>query len=450
MSARRERLLRFYDRLNRLDDWFAMRLTDLGRLILWATVAAGLFGINQRRSYAYQLFALFLVLLLLGLLIGRSRRAHAVDVVRELPAFATVGEPFQYHLRVRHTAAGLQVDVPVWLRERLQSRPARPEGLVRYYDPVAPRRRYRFAFVRWIRYTRYLQGARTKGQHALLESRLNAAGGTRIPLSLTPLRRGYVQFEALQIGMAEPLSISRRVEVRRLPGQVLVLPARFEIADRLLPGAGRGDTAHGGLLNLPGFSDEFLGVREYRSGDSMRHIHWKRTAAIGEPVVREFMREASRRYAVVLDSCGVRSGDPAFEESVSVAASLLQHAFGHHGGADLITLEQSFIDHGLGSLDLETLLGVLAVIDGEEDVPVAELTSAALREQHRIRAAVLVLHTFDAARGQLVDTLRDAGLELQVIVIQGATDHDDSAAPMPAGVACERVPLGQAAMVLTA
>ena len=34
--------------------------------------------------------------------------------------------------------------------------------------------------------------------------------------------------------------------------------------------------------------EEFLGVREYRSGDRMRAIHWKLSSRFPEPVVREY------------------------------------------------------------------------------------------------------------------------------------------------------------------
>ncbi|MFQ9093834.1 MAG: DUF58 domain-containing protein [Ruminococcus sp.] len=34
--------------------------------------------------------------------------------------------------------------------------------------------------------------------------------------------------------------------------------------------------------------EEFLGVRDYRSGDRMRAIHWKLSSRFPEPVVREY------------------------------------------------------------------------------------------------------------------------------------------------------------------
>ncbi|MEM6365356.1 MAG: DUF58 domain-containing protein [Planctomycetota bacterium] len=44
--------------------------------------------------------------------------------------------------------------------------------------------------------------------------------------------------------------------------------------------------------------DVFFGLREYRRGDSRKHIHWRTTARLGQPAVRQF--EQQRRFDLVL------------------------------------------------------------------------------------------------------------------------------------------------------
>ena len=51
----------------------------------------------------------------------------------------------------------------------------------------------------------------------------------------------------------------------------------------------------------PGMEGDFYGVREWRSGDSRRLIHWRRSARLGKLVVRQFAQPRSRDVAVVLD-----------------------------------------------------------------------------------------------------------------------------------------------------
>lgn len=51
----------------------------------------------------------------------------------------------------------------------------------------------------------------------------------------------------------------------------------------------------------PGAEGDFFGVREWRSGDSRRQIHWRSTAKLGKLVVRQLERTRNRDMAVVVD-----------------------------------------------------------------------------------------------------------------------------------------------------
>jgi uncharacterized protein (DUF58 family) len=75
-----------------------------------------------------------------------------------------------------------------------------------------------------------------------------------------------------------------------------------------------------------GAGPEYLGIREYRTGDSMRHVHWPSTARHGELMVRELERQQTRRLAIVIDAItdapvedGLTPLDVACSAAVSVA-----------------------------------------------------------------------------------------------------------------------------------
>src|SRR5205814_7019129 len=72
-------------------------------------------------------------------------------------------------------------------------------------------------------------------------------------------------------------------------------------------------------------SGEFHGLREFRSGDDPRDIHWRTSARRGRPFVRELEEETGRIVMIVLETGAAPvAGDPvrAFEDAVSLAASL--------------------------------------------------------------------------------------------------------------------------------
>jgi uncharacterized protein (DUF58 family) len=47
--------------------------------------------------------------------------------------------------------------------------------------------------------------------------------------------------------------------------------------------------------------EQFHALRPWRSGDSMKHIHWRTTARQGQPIVRQFDQNDDRDVALVLD-----------------------------------------------------------------------------------------------------------------------------------------------------
>ena len=102
----------------------------------------------------------------------------------------------------------------------------------------------------------------------------------------------------------------------------------------------------------PGNSTEFLGVREYRSGDSLRHVHWPSTARLGTLISRQYEQNVAAAIStLVLVEDQMLRGTPAdnpLEYSLTMVASLA-HA----------TLSERFMLHylALSGNTHETLSG---------------------------------------------------------------------------------------------
>jgi uncharacterized protein (DUF58 family) len=160
-----------------------------------------------------------------------------------------------------------------------------------------------------------------------------------------------------------------------------------------------------------GYGPEYMGVREYRSGDSMRHVHWGLTARHGQVMVREFEQEQTRRLAVVIDT--ERDEGEAWtplDRACCVAASLLEAASAHGHGARLA-----------------------AAVGDEVDVLARADEDAAMRWLARLEPSGMPL---DTALGHLgPEDLR--GVETLVVVTPVWTDRAlatlaSAIAPMPA------------------
>jgi len=116
-----------------------------------------------------------------------------------------------------------------------------------------------------------------------------------------------------------------------------------------------------------GESAEFIGLREYRAGDSLRHLCWKAWARSGKPVVREFQGEYFRRVAVVFDTRVLNpKGDQiAFEAAVEVAASLVDYFDRNEFIIDLFAAGPDiyYLQSGMGLSHMEQVLDLLSCVE---------------------------------------------------------------------------------------
>src|SRR5206468_3344593 len=138
------------------------------------------------------------------------------------------------------------------------------------------------------------------------------------------LRRGVFTaqtVEAHSSGLAGLFIFRRRV---RAPGALTVFPRYAVLEEFRVPGRTGPDAASVPRPDRAGL--EVAGVREFRDGDSLRHVHWRSTARRGTLVVREFEHEAAEAVALLIDTridpYGTDPSGQAFEDLVRAAASI--------------------------------------------------------------------------------------------------------------------------------
>ncbi len=179
--------------------------------------------------------------------------------------------------------------------------------------------------------------------------------------------RGVYPLETLTLSTDFPFGLFTKERDIPLPGELVIWPR----SDRPI----RLSSPPGGSARLQ-FSDysegapaargEYRGLREYHVGDDPRDIHWKTTAKIGTPVVREYDRDASETVWICLDTRG-EPGDDA-ESAIEVAASLAAQAY-RDGRQFGITTCTSDLASGGGSGQFERVLDLLARVDFDPSAP---------------------------------------------------------------------------------
>lgn len=79
-------------------------------------------------------------------------------------------------------------------------------------------------------------------------------------------------------------------------------------------------------------------LREFRSGDSPRFIHWPSSAKTGKLMIREFESEGLPGFDVLLDLTSDWKSEDQFELAVSITLSLLQLGFRLGGAPELFVI----------------------------------------------------------------------------------------------------------------
>ena len=113
-----------------------------------------------------------------------------------------------------------------------------------------------------------------------------------------PLRRGVLRLTGTTVAYPEPFGLFRAVTKLPGPRSVLILPKRHPMPVFELPGNMKYQSGGVSLASSVGESEEFVALREYRPGDPLRRMHWKRFAKLGKPIVKEYQDEFFVRHAL--------------------------------------------------------------------------------------------------------------------------------------------------------
>jgi len=195
---------------------------------------------------------------------------------------------------------------------------------------------------------------------------LEAGGwaGTRSENSF--VRRGVFPLAPLTVSTSFPFGLFRKTRTLRVPGELVVWPRTDRPVRSPTPGGSRNAVAGSMAPGLSGPRGEYRGLRGYRPGDDPKDIHWKTTARMGIPVVREYEQNVAETLWICLDTRG-EPGDRA-EAAVETAAALATRALREGKRFGFASIGAT-IDPGYGPGQLERILDALARVEFDPQDP---------------------------------------------------------------------------------
>ncbi|MDX1681066.1 MAG: DUF58 domain-containing protein [Akkermansiaceae bacterium] len=376
-------------------------------------------GVGHERSSVYQVLSLAMAMGAIGMIWVLLRRAR-LEASRELPRHGTAGEVLSYTVMVRNV--GAHSIARAWLIEgEPDPRPPFDEfHLIR--EPGEEERNWfdrTFIFFRW----QWLMLRRRLFEQrlSLQELRLKPGESGRVHLQITPLRRGIIQLRDLRVMLPDPFSLLQKcTKVSAPAASLMVLPRRYPLPNIELPGGVPYQMSGEATSNSLGNAGEFVGLRDYRPEDPMRHIHWKSWARLGRPIVKELEDTHYPRYGLVLDCLSTDRSDVGFEEAVSVAASFASSIDTSKSLLDLMFVknEAHRITVGRGVERTEKLLEVLAGVTPERSGGHEELARLVLKYKDDMTSCIVVLNGWSDSRAELLHMLQQGGV-IAVPVIVG-------------------------------
>ncbi|HSW28486.1 MAG TPA: DUF58 domain-containing protein [Longimicrobiales bacterium] len=197
-----------------------------------------------------------------------------------------------------------------------------------------------------------------------------AAGSTTRTRSVNTLeRRGVYPLLTVTLSTSFPFGMFRKERDLDVPGEIVVWPR----TDRPVPvtsqGGGRVPRSGAGAQGPHGHRGEYRSLRAYRAGDDPRDIHWRSSARLRDPVLREYERDGAETRWICLDLASA-PGDPA-EVAVEAAASLAAQAMAE-GRSFALVAGPTVVDPGEGAGQLERVLDVLARVSFSPGAPLPD------------------------------------------------------------------------------
>lgn len=138
-------------------------------------------------------------------------------------------------------------------------------------------------------------------------------------------RRGRTRLQSVDVYSRYPFGLF--LKKRRLPleGEVIVFPRLLTLEEQ-----GEAEVRRVGEFreeNRAGRGSDVFAFRDYAPGDSLRHVHWKKSARIGRWILRQPQAESDRSLHIAVDHYVPEPLPLAnFETEVSRAATVIYQA----------------------------------------------------------------------------------------------------------------------------
>ena len=142
---------------------------------------------------------------------------------------------------------------------------------------------------------------------------------------VVPKRRGLLPTEPPTVSTGFPFGVNSGTKVVSTFNQTVVWPECTGLEGLPFLKSGR-SACQDSLVDIAGFDGDTIGVREFRDGESMRYVHWAKSAQLDRLIVKELQQNLRQVMHIVLDlspeTHSGEGGQSSFEWAIRTAATI--------------------------------------------------------------------------------------------------------------------------------
>jgi uncharacterized protein (DUF58 family) len=316
---------------NRLRAPRRLKFTREGKFFVGITLGVGFAAVNTANNLLYLLLGMLLALIVVsGLMSELSLRD--LTVVRRLPLRAQVGRAHLVEIEVFNHKA----KVPSYAIEVEDLRAGQPADKRCFFLKISPRSAQVAAYRR------------------------------------TPVKRGRDRHVGFRIATRFPFGLFEKSREVASEGELVIYPA----VDPVQPPPAlqhRNKDGEGSVGRVHG--EDFVGLKLMRQGEDPRDIHWRKTASVGQNVMRERAREARPEIRLLLDvlrpTPAKDDWDLTFERRVRDVASRAVAYLKRGDGVTVVTSAGGLVraDRTAGADPILRYLALVESVKPDKSVP---------------------------------------------------------------------------------
>jgi uncharacterized protein (DUF58 family) len=269
------------------------------------------------------------------------------------------------------------------------------------------------------------------GHHSISALNLPPVGSFLWQRDVQCRRRGKYILGSLTATVTDPFGLFSRQRELGEPHSILVYPATLELPFFTLSSSATDFDYGSSHRSISRISPEASSVREFTTGDSLSHIHWRSTAHTGKLMVKTFDAEHSRNGSksvwVLPDmdrAANVGEGGESTEEyGVTIAASLAMKYLDRGVPVGLAASgDQRFLfPADRGEVHFRRLLEALALMKATGEVTVDRVISEASDLFKGNSAVIIITASATEKLTSAVRHLQNRGNSAVVVLLDSAS-----------------------------